>query len=176
MSNYSSPGCPTSRRPGPAIPCLRSMLLVACLIGLVLSGCGVINPGKFKWIERTDKDEKYYLVKSAILTAGSVALPREHFDHAMQNSVNLIFKPAQERNYYVSKTVWYDPEGNEFRTIRQTHSKKTEGDKGVRHPKGPVTRVYTMPLYDLWKHKPGLWKVELFIDDQLARRLTFTVR
>jgi hypothetical protein len=176
MRPYNSPGCHPCRRPGPAIPYFRAMLLMACLIGLVLSGCGVINPGKFLGIVHTDKDEEYYLVKSATLTAGSTALPRDHFDHAMQDSVNLIFKPAQERNYYISKTVWYDPDGVEFRTIRQTHSRKAEGDKGIRHPRGPVTRVHTMPLYDLWKHKPGLWKVELFIDGQLARRLSFTVR
>jgi hypothetical protein len=149
---------------------------VLYLVGLLLSGCGVLNLGKVKWIERTDKDENYYLVKSAILTAGSAALPREHFDHAMQNSVNLIFKPSQDRNYYVSKTVWYDPDGVEFRTIRQTHSKKAEGDKGIDPKKGGTPRIHTMSLYDLWKRKPGLWKVELFIDDQLARRRTFTVR
>ena len=176
MRTYKSPDCPPSRRPGSPGKYLRAMLHVACLVGLVLSGCGVINPGKVKWIEHTDKDEKYYLVKSAILTAGSAALPRDHFDHAMQNSVNLIFTPAMDRNIYVSKTIWYDPDGNEFRTIRQTHSKKAEGDKGIEPKKGGTPRIHTMPLYDLWKHKPGLWKVELYIDDQLARRLSFSVR
>jgi len=28
----------------------------------------------------------------------------------------------------------------------------------------------------LFNHKPGLWKVVLYLDGELARRMTFTVR
>jgi hypothetical protein len=154
---------------------LGKTLFIAALC-LTFTACSAINPGKWKGIEKTSADEHYYLLKNLWLTAGSAALPREHFDHTMQETVNLIFVPANEKNYYVSKTVWTDPNGVEFRTIRQTHDKKSEEDKGEDSKKGGKQRVHSMPLQELYKHKPGMWKVELYLDDQLARRLKFSVR
>jgi hypothetical protein len=143
---------------------------------LILSGCGAINLGKYKGIERTDSDENYYLVKNIYLSAGSSAIPKTYFDHTVHGSVNVVFTANNEPNHYVSKTIWYDPTGAEFRTIRQTHDKKVEGDKGEWEPKGGATRIHSIPLKDLAQRQTGLWKVELYMDDKLARRLTFTVR
>jgi len=146
------------------------------LVAVILAGCGVINPGKWKGIETTGKDESYYLVKNIFLSAGSAAHPRDSFDHAVHDSVLLFFVPSNEKNHYVARTVWRDPSGQEFRTIRKTYDSKVEGDKAIARPKGGSTRVHAMPVKELWEHKPGLWKVELFIDDVLARRLPFRVR
>lgn len=150
--------------------------LFVILVVLATTGCGMINPGKFIGIEHTDSDEQFYLIKKLWLTAGSTAHPRTFFDHAMQDGVYVVFVPANEPNHYVTKTVWYDPMGNEFRTIRQTHDKQAETAKGIDRPKSGSTLIHMMPLQDLWKHKPGLWKVEVYIDNKLARRLTFNVR
>lgn len=154
---------------------LASWLLISVLAAAGLAGCQAFNPGKFKGIERTDPDEKHYLLKKIALTAGSTAHSRTNFDHTMQESVNVVFTPANELNDYVTKTVWYDPSGLEFRTIQQTHVLRDEQDKGRDRPKGGTQRIHSIPLIDLYKHKPGLWKVELFINGQLARRLKFTV-
>jgi hypothetical protein len=150
--------------------------LIAILIVLGAAGCGAINPGKFLGIQHTDSDEQYYLIKRVCLTAGSTAHPRTFFDHTMQDAVHLVFVPATEPNHYVTKTIWYDPDGHEFRTIRQTHDKQAETARGFERPKGGTTQIHMMPLAELYKHKPGLWKVELYIDNKLARRLSFTVR
>jgi hypothetical protein len=154
---------------------LAFWLMIFVVMAAGSFGCQAFNPGKFKGIERTDPDEKYYLLKKIALTAGSTAHARTSFDHTMQDVVNVIFTPANEQNNYVTKTVWYDPSGLEFRTIQQTHILRDEQDKARDRPKGGSQRVHSMPLKALYKHKPGLWKVELFIDDQLARRLTFNV-
>lgn len=153
---------------------LRNLIVI--LIVLAMAGCGIINPGKFLGIERTDSDEKYYLIKRLSLTAGSTAHPRTFFDHTMQDAVYVVFIPSNETNRYVTKSVWYDPAGNEFRTVRQTHDRQVESAKGIDRPQGGSNIIHMMPLEELWKHKPGLWKVEIYIDNQLARRLSFTVR
>lgn len=150
--------------------------LIAILVMLTMAGCGIINPGKFIGLERTDRDEQFYLIKKMWLTAGSTAHPRTFFDHTMQDGVYVVFIPANQPNHYVTKTVWYDPGGHEFRTIRQTHDKQAETARGFERPKGGSTLIHMMPLEKLWKHKPGLWKVEVFIDNEMARRLSFTVR
>ncbi len=36
--------------------------------------------------------------------------------------------------------------------------------------------MHTIPTAELYKHKPGLWKVSLFLDGKLARRLSFSIR
>ena len=151
-------------------------VLIVCSVVSSSLGCGIINVGKWQGIVRTDPDEAYYLVKSAILTAGSAAHPRKHFDHYLQDSVHLIFTPARERRHYISKTIWYDPSGEEYKTMRQTHDRKKEEDQGIDRKPGAVAREYSMSLHELWKHKPGLWKVELYLDNELARRLAFSVR
>jgi hypothetical protein len=152
-----------------------SRLPAIFLIVLILTGCGAINPGKFKGIERTDSDENYYLLKNLWLTAGSAAHPRQDFDHTVQESVNLVFVPANEKNHYVSRTKWIDPSGQEYRVIRQTHEKTTDEREGDARPKGGTTRLHSVSTKELYAHKPGLWKVELYLDDVLARRLTFSV-
>jgi len=148
------------------------------LIGILfLVGCGMINPGKWKGIEATSPDESYYLLKEVFLTGGSVALPRDSFDHKMHETINLFFKPRSEKNVYVAKSVWEDPNHQEYRVIRATYDKQQEGKSGVeRSQKTETMRVHTVETADLFNHKPGIWKVSLYLDDVLARRLTFTVR
>lgn len=153
------------------------LAIVAVLPLIAFCGCSqVLGIGKFKGIEKTAADEHYYLVKSPFLSGGSQAHPREDFDHKLQDNVVLSFTVPNEKHYYVTKSKWLDPSGHEFRTIRQTHDKKKENDQAEDRPKGGSRRFHSIPTKTLADHKTGLWTVELFIDDQLARRLTFTVR
>jgi len=155
------------------LPLVSALLLTAFMV----SACGVINIGKWKGIEKTSPDENYYFVKKISLTAGSGGgQPRYLYDHAMQESVNLLFQPASEKNVYTAKTIWFDPAGQEFRTIRQTYEKRLEEKEGTDRPKGGATRVHSMPTRELFEHKPGLWKVELYLDDVLVRRFGFEIR
>jgi len=154
------------------VPFFSAFLLTA----LTISACGVINLGKWKGIEKTAADENYYLVKKIFLTAGSASQPRYLFDHAMQESVNLVFQPASEKNVYTAHTIWFDPAGQEYRTIRQTYEKRLEEREGAERPKEGATRVHSMATNELFQHKPGLWKVELYLDDKLVRRFNFEVR
>ncbi|MCA1961138.1 MAG: hypothetical protein LDL33_10090 [Desulfomonile sp.] len=150
-------------------------LLVCGIMATCALGCNAFNWGKFQPIVRTASDEKFWLLKNVVLTAGSTAHARTNFDHTMQDVVNVIFVPANEKNNYVTKTVWYDPSGLEYRTIQQTHVLREEQDKAHERPKGGSQRLHSMPLKALYQHKPGLWKVEVYIDNELARRLTFNV-
>lgn len=150
-------------------------LLTCGIVATCALGCNALGLGKFQPIVRTSSDENFWLLKKIALTAGSTAHARTNFDHTMQEVVNVIFVPANEKNNYVTKTIWYDPSGQEFRTIQQTHVLREEQDKAHDRPKEGAQRIHSMPLKPLYQHKPGRWKVELFIDDQLARRLTFTV-
>lgn len=172
----SRPGCNLPGRLWPGILVSVPLFTVIVAIAMLVSSCGVINLGKWKGIERTASDEAYYLVKKIYLTAGSAAQPRYLYDHMMQDTINLVFVPASEKNQYTTKTIWYDPAGQEFRTIRQTYDKRSEEKDGTERPKGGSTRVHTMPTRELFQHKPGLWKVELFLDDVLVRRFNFEVR
>ncbi len=141
-----------------------------------LAGCGMINLGKWKGIEHSSADEYYYLVKDAYLSPGSAIGPKESFDHNVHSSVNLCFTPRNETNHYTAESIWYDPSNVEFRKIRETYDSQKESKKGMnRNPKGTM-RIMSMPTEELFNHKPGLWKVELFLDDKLARRLTFAIR
>lgn len=159
-------------------PSSRSPMRIGAVLLMMLAfaGCGVINVGKFKGVERTDSDEQYYLVKETRLLSSSSARPKDHFDHSLDDTVNLMFVPANEKNQYISKTIWYDPSGQEYRTIRQSHDKAKENPEALQGPKRGTSRIHTMPLLPMWKHKPGMWTVELYLDGQLARRLEFHVR
>lgn len=159
----------------------RAMLaaqgLALLLLALALSGCGAVNLGKWKGFESTSSDEQYYLLKDVFLTGGSSVAHRDAFDHNLHEVVNLYFTPRNEKNTYVAESKWVDPNGLEFRTIRTTHDKKKEGKTGEeRSTTGSTTRVHTMPTAELFNHKPGIWKVSLYLDGKLARRLTFTLR
>jgi hypothetical protein len=156
------------------IPNISCSLLAIVLLANV--GCGVINPGKWKGIEATAKDEKYYLVKDVFLTAGSAYVSKEVFDHNMNETVNLVFTPANEKNHYVTETVWTDPVDQEFRTIRMTHDVQAEGKRDQQRKKSGTPRVHSISTGELFNRKPGLWKVALYVDGELARRLTFSVR
>jgi len=152
---------------------LPAALLLTFLLSL---GCGAINAGKWLGVQKSDPDVKYYLVKDTVLTPGSSYLSKEFFDHNMNEVINLLFTVVNEKNYYVAESRWIDPLGMEFRTIRSTHDKQQEGKQDIeRRPTGTVRvhSIYTKPLFE---HKPGQWKVELFIDGELARRIPFTVR
>lgn len=152
------------------------MLMVLFLATSFISSCGAINPGKWKGVERSARDEKYYLVKDVFLTAGSAFTSKEIFDHNMNESINLFFTPTNEKNHYVTESTWIDPSDVEYRTIRMTHDVSEESKKDMERKKGGTPRVHTISTQELYKHKPGLWKVALYIDGELARRLTFTVR
>jgi hypothetical protein len=153
---------------------LRIILLLPMAM-VLLSACGMMNLGKFKGIEWTAKDEKYYKVKEIVLSSGAMGKPRTEFDHTMQDAVVLTFIPAQEPNKYVSKTVWIDPSNVEFRTIRQTHDVQVEAKEAFdRNPKG-TPRAHSISTKELFQHKPGLWTVKLYLDNELVRRLTFSV-
>jgi hypothetical protein len=153
-------------------------LSTGLLVLLIFSaaGCGVINPGRWKGIESVSSDEQHWLLKDAFLTAGSAAHAREDFDHTMQEVVNVVFVPANERNEYTVESRWYDPTGQEYRTIRTHYDVKAESKEGTERKKGGTTRVHTMSTKELVDHKSGMWKVALLLDGKLARRLSFSVR
>lgn len=161
---------------GTLIAKFLTLLIISLLTISIIASCGAINPGKWKGLERTARDEKYYLVKDVFLTAGSAFTTKEIFDHNMNDSVNLFFTPTNEKNHYVTESVWIDPSDVEYRTIRMTHDVKEEGKQDMDRKKGGTPRVHTISTNELYKHKPGLWKIALYMDGELARRLTFTVR
>lgn len=151
------------------------ILLLALFL---VASCGIINPGKWKGIEKTASDEKYYLLEDIFLSSGSADKVKQAFDHKMNPVINLVFIPRNEKNRYVAESVWYDPSGQEYRTIRKTYDIQEEGKKSIdRRPlRGGSTRVHTISTEELYQRKPGLWKVVLNLDGELARRLEFTVR
>jgi hypothetical protein len=157
---------------------MRLLLLLACVLTLVpvQVGAGVIDLGKFTPIVKTDSDEHFYLVKEAYLTSGSPAAARTSFDHTMYEVVKLCFVPKDEKNVYVAESRWLDPMGIEYRTIRHSYDRQEEGKQGIERPKGGTTRILAMPTAELFAHKPGMWKVELYLDGKLARRLTFSIQ
>ncbi len=155
-------------------------VIFACILLLTmvaeLAGCGAINVGKWKGIETTSDDEQFYLLKDVFLTGGTSFSPRTTFDHNMHKTVSLFFMPKNEKNTYVAESKWTDPLGLEFRTIRTTYDKNLEGKKGIERPKKGSTRIHSIPTAELYNHKPGQWKVSLYLDGKLARRLSFSVR
>jgi hypothetical protein len=152
----------------------RYALLIMSI--MLITSCKTFLPNPIHLIVQTYSDEQYWLVKNVVLSAGTLTRPKKDFDHTIQDAVVLTFVPTQEPNKYESKTVWKDPSNVKFRTIRQTHDVQVEAKKAeFREPKG-TPRVHSMPTKVLYDHKPGLWTVELYLDNRLARRLTFTVR
>jgi hypothetical protein len=154
--------------------CLWRSTAVAAL--LLILGCGAVNPGKWRGIEKTAPDEQYYLMKEVFLTGGGTAHPRENFDHNMHDVVSLFFMPANEKNTYVAESHWIDPDSNEYRTIRTTHDKQAEGKKGIERSHKGSLHAHTVTTGELFARKPGEWKVALYLDGKLARRLAFSVR
>jgi hypothetical protein len=97
---------------------------------------------------------KYWLVKDVYLAAGSKRW--ESFDHTMHEAVNLCFIPINGRNHYVAQSVWTDPSGEEFRTIRWIFNLSTEQRKGEERSKGGAMRTHSMSAAELAQHKPGM--------------------
>ena len=155
---------------------MKCLCILAVVIVLFSGGCGAISVGKWRGIERADPDEAYYLVNDAFLTASSAMNPREVFDHNLNEAVHLYFTARDEKPTYIVKSVWQDPDGQEFRTIRTTYDKAREEKKGDQRTRKSTPRIHSMPTKELYAHKPGMWKVSLYIEDQLARRLTFLVK
>jgi hypothetical protein len=153
-----------------------SFSVVLVIIILFSGGCGAINLGKWRGIERTDPDEAYYLVKDVYLTATSAFNRKEIFDHNLNESVHLYFVPKDEKSSYVTESVWQDPGGQEYRTIRATYDKASEEKRGIERTAKSTPRIHTMPTKELYAHKPGMWKVSLYLEKQLVRRLTFLVK
>ena len=159
--------------------CFRNanlLYVLTLIIVLISGGCGAINVGKWRGIERAAPDEAYYKVNDVFLTASSAYSRREIFDHNLNDSVHLYFTPKDEKSNYVTESVWQDPDGQEYRTIRMTYSKNREQRKGIERTKKSTPRIHTMPTKELYAHKPGMWKVSLYIDGQLVRRLEFLVK
>ncbi len=161
----------------------KSMVLKTCgcvalllLLVFCTCGCEAINPGKWKGIERSGSDERSYLLKDIFMTAGSAAHPKDFFDHTMNETVNLIFVPKNEKNEYTAESRWYDPNDQEYRNIRVHYDTKAEGREGFERKKGGTPRVHSISTRELVNQKPGLWKVALYLDGKLARKLTFSVR
>ncbi len=173
-------GVEEHRGPGWGLLRLMGRNCLVALIGLVLimplmQGCGMINPGRWKGIEKTGRDEKYYMVKDVFLTPGSSNIRKESFDHGMNETINLVFIPSNERNRYTAETIWYDPSDLEFRTIRTTYDKQVENKTGAERERSGTTRIHTISTKELYDHKPGLWKVALYLEGQLVRRISFSV-
>ncbi|MFH1113366.1 MAG: hypothetical protein V1792_05550 [Pseudomonadota bacterium] len=177
MKRYE--GCRRVESRRPVSPWRRFASVAAALaLGIIaVSGCSALNPGKFMGIQKTSKEEHYWLVKDVYVTPGSSYLSKEVFDHNMNSVVNVLFTPTNEKNHYLAETTWIDPMGQEYRTIRTTHDVQQEGKKSIdgRQKEG-TPRVHTMPTKELYEHKPGLWKVRLYLDRELARILEFSVR
>ncbi len=155
------------------IQCLCAVVLI---ISLFSGGCGAINVGKWRGIERAAPDEAYYMVNDVFLTATSASSRREIFDHNLNESVHLYFTPKNEKPTYLAESVWQDPDGQEYRTIRRTYDKVREQSKGIERTSKSTARIHTMSTKELYNHKPGMWKVSLYIDKQLVRRLSFLVK
>lgn len=155
---------------------MKRVSLLACLLVYWLAGCDMVNLGKWKGIERSSADEKYYLVKDVHLSPGSAIGAKETFDHNVHNTVYLYFTPRNEPNKYTAEAIWYDPSDIEFKKIRETYDNKNESKKAEQRKRTGTTRVMSIPLSELYDHKPGLWRVSLYLDGELARKLTFTVR
>jgi hypothetical protein len=146
------------------------------VLSLAMAGCGAFNLGKLQLLVRTPSDEHFWLVKDIYLTPGSAYDRTNTFDHAMDDSVNLVFIPRNERNHYIAKSKWIDPSGQEYRVMRTTYDVQQENKTGQKRNKKGTTRVHHMSTAELAKHEPGLWKVSLYLDDELVRTLAFTVR
>lgn len=141
---------------------------------LMSSGCSNIPVG----LSPSADGEKFYLVKDVYLTPGSAYYAKDVFDHGMNDVINLCFTCRNEKNHYVVKTIWYDPAGQEYRTIRRTYDITREGQKAItprRHNEG-TPRVITVSVGELYDHKPGRWKVDLYLDGEMAKGLEFTVK
>ncbi len=150
---------------------------VVLIIVLFTAGCSAISVGKWRGIERTGPDEAYYLMDDVFLTASSASSRREIFDHNMNESVHLFFIPKNEKPTYTVESVWQDPDGQEYRTIRTTYDKAREEKQGIdRKQRGGTPRIHTLPTKELYEHKPGMWKVALYLEKQLVRRLSFLVK
>ena len=84
-----------SRVLGDCLVNVNFLCMVAIIILMFTGGCGAINVGKWRGIERTAPDEAYYLVNDVFLTASSASSPREIFDHNLNESVHLYFSPQR---------------------------------------------------------------------------------
>jgi hypothetical protein len=155
---------------------VQHLFMVVLVIILFSGGCGAINVGKWRGIERAAPDEAFYLVNDVFLTASSSFSRREIFDHNLNEAVHLYFTPKDEKPTYTVESVWEDPNGQEFRTIRTTYDKAREQKQGIEREKKSTPRIHTVPTKELYAHKPGMWKVSLYLDKQLVRRLTFLVK
>jgi hypothetical protein len=113
------------------------------------------------------------LLKEFHLSSASLQTPKKKFDHHTDEIVNLVFVPR--KSVQIAESRWYDPSDKEFRIIRHVYDRSKEAKKAIERPKGGVTRVHHIPTKELYDHKPGLWKVALYIDNQLPLRQTFLV-
>ena len=158
--------------------CLKGLfhLLILAATALLFAGCGMFNLGKWKGIEKASADEKYYLVKDVFLTAGLAYNRKEAFDHNMNESVNLFFIPKMEQNTYVAESSMVRPQRRRISQNKKDLRRAERDKKGDDRQASGTTRVHTMPTKELYDHKPGLWKVALYLENDLVRRLTFSIR
>ena len=119
------------------------LCMVVIIVLMFTGGCGAINVGKWRGIERAAPDEAYYLVNDVFLTASSASSPREIFDHNLNESVHLYFVPKDEKPTYVAESVWQDPEGKNFVPLGQLMTKPERKNKESRERRGVVILAYT---------------------------------
>jgi hypothetical protein len=117
--------------------------------------------------------KKSGLLKEFHLSPASLQTSKKKFDHHADETVNLVFVPR--KSVHIAESRWCDPSDQEFRIIRHVYDRSKEAKKAIERPKDGITRVHSMPTKELYDHKPGLWKVALYIDNQLAGRQTFLV-
>ena len=55
-------------------------------------------------------------------------------------------------------------------------TKPERKNKESKERRSSTPRIHTVPTKELYDHKPGMWKVSLYLDKQLVRRLTFLVK
>lgn len=169
----------TSSNSGRPFPLAQICWSIVLWWALLFSGCAALGLGPVKGIEKTASDEKYYLLKDVFLSSGSVHFSKTAYDHNLNPFINLCFTLRNELNKYTAESRWIDPAGQEYRTIRTTHDIQQEGKRSIDRRNefgGGTARIHTISTQELYNHKPGMWKVVLYIDGQLARRLEFAVR
>ncbi len=153
------------------------LLLTAVITATLIMSATGCKKNRGTWLnEPTDFDEQPKLLREVRLTSHASAHPRKVFDHDLDETIHLGFIPAGPTKEHESKTVWFDSLGKEFRTIRRSHKKGESAFDPTEKPGTHPPRTHTMSVKEMWKHRPGVWSVELYLDDKLARRLRFSVR
>lgn len=113
------------------------------------------------------------LLKEFHLNPASIRTHKGTVYYLTNEFVSLVFVPRNEKPSYIAESRWYDPTDQEFRTIMVAYDRPEQTEKS---PESGYFRVHSMPARELYDHRPGMWKVALYIDNQLAGTQTFFVK